>query len=76
MRRPSDGAQCVGAAVAPLHTLQNHVVARLQRQVEVRHEPRLARDQLEQGVVDLDAVERGQAQAPEARLGGQEPLAK
>ena len=44
--------------------------------MEVRHQPRLAGDQLEQGVVDLDAVERRQAQALEPRLGGKQALAK
>ncbi len=44
--------------------------------MEVRHQPRLAGDQLEQGVVDLDAVERGQAQALQPRLGRKQPLAQ
>ena len=66
----------VGAAVAALHPLEDHVVAGLQRQMEMRHQPRLAGDQLEQGLVDLDAVERGQAQALQARLGGEQALAE
>ena len=37
---------------------------------------RLARDKLEQGIVDLDAVERGEAQALEGREVGEEPLAQ
>src|SRR5690242_5660233 len=44
--------------------------------MEVRHQPRLAGDQLEQGVVDLDAVQRRQAQALEARLRGKQALAE
>ena len=63
-------------AMPPLHPLQDHVVAGLERQVEMRHQPRLAGDQLEQSVIDLDAVERRQAQALEPRLGSKQPLAK
>ena len=73
---PLDRAHRVGAAVPALHPLQDHVVAGLQRQMEVRHQPRLAGDQLEQRVVDLDAVERRQAQALQPRLGGEQPLAE
>ena len=42
-------AHGVGAAVAALHPLEDQVVAGLQREVEMRHQPRLAGDQLEQG---------------------------
>ena len=52
----------LGAAVAALHPLEDQVVAGLEAHVEVRHEARLAGDELEQPLVDLDAVERGQAQ--------------
>ena len=51
------------AVVAALHPREDHVVAGLQREMEMRQHPRLMRDQVEQPVVDLDAVERGQAQA-------------
>jgi hypothetical protein len=37
--------------------------------MEVWHQPRLTGNQLEQGLVDLDAVERRKAQALQARLG-------
>ena len=53
--------------MAALHPLEDQIVAGLQRQMEMRHQPRLAGDQLEQGLVDLDAVERRQAQALETR---------
>jgi hypothetical protein len=33
-----DQLQGVGAGVAPLHALEDHVVAGLQRQVQVRHQ--------------------------------------
>ena len=36
----------VGAAVAALHPLQDQIVAGLQRQMEMRHQPRFAADQL------------------------------
>src|SRR5438270_10186599 len=55
---PFNAAYGVGTAVAPLHALQDHVVASLERQMEVRHQAQLASNQLEQSVVDLDAVER------------------
>ena len=53
------------AAMAPLHPLQDQIVAGLQRQMEMRHQPRLAGDQFHQRIVDLDAVEARQAQPPE-----------
>ena len=73
---PLDGAHRLGTAVAALHALEDHVVAGLQREVEVRHQPRLAGDQLEQGVIDLDAVERRQAQARQSRFGRKQALAE
>ena len=73
---PLDRAYGLGAAVAALHALEDHVVAGLKRQMEVGHQPRLAGDQFEQGIVDLDAVERRQAQALQPRLGGKQALAK
>jgi hypothetical protein len=47
----------LGAAVAALHALEDHVVARLKAHVEVRHEARLAGDDVLEPRVDLDAVE-------------------
>src|SRR5436190_17285618 len=44
--------------------------------MEMRHQPRLAGNQLEQSIVDLDAVERRQAQALQARLGRKQALAE
>src|SRR5438128_8471103 len=44
--------------------------------MEMRHQPRLAGDQLEQSAVNLDAVERGQARALRPRLGGEQALAE
>ena len=73
---PLDRPHRLGAAVAALHALEDQVVAGLQRQMEMRHQARLAGDQLEQGLVDLDAVERRQAQALEARVGGKQALAQ
>ena len=55
---PLDDPHGVGPAVAALHALEDHVVARLQREVEMRHHPWLADDQVEQPLVDLDAVDR------------------
>ena len=69
-------ATACGAAVAALHPLEDQVVAGLQRQMEMGQQPRLARDQLHQRVVDLDAVERGQAQALQPRQVGEQALAQ
>src|SRR3546814_6855779 len=41
-------ADSVRAAVAPFHALQDHVVARLQRQMQMRHHARLAGDRLDE----------------------------
>ncbi len=54
------GAHLVGeangivAAVAALHALQDHVVAGLQRQMEMRHQPFLGHDEAVKLVIDLD----------------------
>ena len=44
--------------------------------MEVRHQPLLTGDQLEQRLVDFDAVERREAQPLEPRLGDQQSLAQ
>ena len=64
-------AECdrVFARMAALHALQNHVVARLQRQVNVRHHPLLARDHVHQFGVSLDRVDGRQPQALQLRYG-------
>ena len=62
------------ATVAPLHPLQDHVVAGLEAHMEVRHEARLAGGQLEQALVHLDAVERGEAQPRQLGHVPQDPL--
>ncbi len=55
--------QGVGAAVAALHPLQDHVVAGLQRQVQVGHQPRLDSQAAHQVGVDLGRVDGRQPQA-------------
>ncbi len=59
-------ANGVGAEVPPLHPLQDHVVAGLQRQVEMRHQPLFLGDRPHQVVVGLDAVDGGKPQPLEA----------
>ncbi len=54
------------AQVAALHALQHHVVAGLEREVEVRHQARLAGDEVQQFVVHLDAVDGRKAEARKA----------
>jgi len=68
---PFDEPHRVGAAVAPLHPPQHHVVARLERQVDMRHHARLLRQQREQRGVDAVGVERREAEAVEAGEGEQ-----
>ena len=60
---PFDQRDRLSARMPPPHPLEHQVIARLQREVDVRHDPRLLRQQLEQQRVDLDPVERGQTQA-------------
>ena len=64
-RSPAKGAQAdhVGAPVAALHALQDQVVARLDAEVQMRHQARLVGDQIDQIGVDLGRIDRGQAQA-------------
>ena len=57
----------VGARVAALHALEDHVVAGLQRQMQMRHQPRVVGERIEQIGVGLDRVDRGQPQALELR---------
>ena len=52
----------IGAQMPPLHTLQDQVVARLQRQMQMRHQPLLLGDEPPQLGIDLDRIERGEAQ--------------
>ena len=68
-RRPHRLAEGDGvvAEVAALHPLQDHVVAGLQRQVQVRHQPRLAGDRLDEPRVGLDRVDRGEPQPRQVR---------
>ena len=66
-RTVSVNADRIAARMAPLHALQDHVVARLQRQMEVRHEPLLLGDRADQRVVGLDRIDRGEAQPLELR---------
>src|SRR4051812_23644474 len=73
---PRDGGHRVCGAVAAFLAFQDHIVAGLQREVEMRHQPRLAGDQLIESVVNLDAVERRQAQGLKARLSREQPPAE
>ena len=75
-------AQCAGAprrrdrlraAVPPLHALQDQIVAGLQRQMQMRHQPRLVGEQLPEILVDLARIERGQPQAAQLGNRGEKP---
>ncbi len=56
--------------VAALHALQDHVVASLKAEMQMRHETRFGRDGLHQIVVRLDGIDRGN---PEPRQIGNQP---
>ena len=58
------------AQVAAFHALQNHIVAMLQRQVQMRHQARFGGDGLHQVFVHFDRVDRGN---PQARQIGHQP---
>ena len=60
--------------MAALHALQDHVVARLQRQMQMRHQPLLGRDHLQQLGVGLDGIDRGQPETPDIRHLAQDRL--
>jgi len=45
------------ARVPPLHPLEREIVAGLQRQMQMRHQPRLVRDRIKQRLVGLDGID-------------------
>src|SRR5579863_480471 len=55
-------ADRVPSRMPAFHALQDHVVARLQRQMEMRHQPLLLGDGSNEIGVDLDRVDRGEAE--------------
>ena len=55
------------AQMAALHPLQDHVVTRLQRQVQMRHQARFRRDGQHQVVVGFDRIDAADAQARQVR---------
>ncbi len=69
------GAACcldgLRPAVAALHALQDQIVAGLQRQVQMRHQPVFGGNQAPEVLVDFTRVERGQPQAAQLGDGGQ-----
>ena len=72
-RKPRAQADHVGATVAALHALQDQIVAGLHAEVQMRHQARLARDQIDQIGVDLGRIDRGQAQARQLGHEAQQP---
>ena len=57
----------VGAQVAPLHALEDQVVAGLQRQMQMRHQARLVGERVEQVAIGLDRIDRRQPQPRQSR---------
>ncbi len=70
---PGDHRQHVGAQMPPLHALQDEIAAGLDRQMQMRHQPRLVLDQPPQIVVDRRRIERGQPQPRQLRHQRQQP---
>ncbi len=58
-------AECnnIGPQVPPLHTLEHHVVTRLQADMQVRHQSRLLGDEAIELVIHFNRIDRTQAQA-------------
>ena len=44
--------------MAPLHALQDQIVAGLEREMQMRHQPLLLGERREQRLVDLDRIDR------------------
>ena len=57
----------VGAQVPALHALQDEIVAGLQREMQVRHQPRVGRERVEQVGIGLHRIDRGEPQPLELR---------
>ena len=58
---------CIATRVPPLHALENEIVAGLQRQMEVRHQPRLVGKRIKQIEVGFDRIDRRQPQTVQVR---------
>ncbi len=58
----------------PLHALENEIVAGLQRQMQMRHQPRLVGQRVEQIVVGFDRVDRREPQSRKLRHFAQDTL--
>ena len=62
----------LGAAVAPLHALQDQIVARLQRQMQMRHQPGLVAERVPEIAVDLARIERRKPQTRQLGKNGEQ----
>jgi hypothetical protein len=56
---------CIGARMPALHALEDHVVARLQGKMQMRHQAWLVRKGIDQVIVDLSGIDRGEPQPRE-----------
>ena len=57
----------VGPRMPALHALEDQIVAGLQRQMQMRHQPAFAGKGVDQIAIGLDRIDRGQAQSLELR---------
>ena len=53
--------------MAPLHTLEDEIIARLQREMQMRHQPGVIGKRIEKIGVDFDCINRREAQPCEFR---------
>ncbi len=58
---------CMAARMSALHALEDEVIARLQREMQVRHKPLLRRDRVEQCRIEFGHVERRETQPGKVR---------
>ena len=66
-RTSSQNAIASRARMPALHALEDEVVARLQRQMQMRHQPLFLGERVEQIAVGLDRIDRGQPQPLQLR---------
>ena len=64
----------IGAQVTALHAFEDEIVARLQRQMQMRHQPRLVAERVKQVAIGFDGIDRGKTQPLQLRHLGQNAL--
>src|SRR6476660_5959561 len=52
----------LSVTMAPLHTLENEIVSRLERKMQMRHQPWLVCQRIDEIGIDFHGINRGQPQ--------------